>query len=251
MNAVGRNLKRLRQRAGLTQDALAERLHVTRQAVSSWETGKNQPDIETLTALAESLNADVRELIYGPVPVARPYARYQRKYTVCCAVCAAVVLVTSGVSGAGAGVPVGGHPRHLPDGPAGAAGGGGPAAGAVSLLCHGVDAGRGGHRPWLRPAAAVVCPYPERPPAHRPVLPGRLRSVPCPESVKEISFSHIRIRKKDETGSRAIRRGTLRGFLSESAGESGLSRRPRITGAASDLPPGSSRSSGKTGRRPR
>ena len=94
MNPVGRNLKRLRQRAGLTQDALAERLHVTRQAVSSWETGKNQPDIETLTALAESLDADVRELIYGPVPVARPYARYQRKYAVCCAVCAAVVLVT-------------------------------------------------------------------------------------------------------------------------------------------------------------
>ena len=39
MNVVGRNLKQLRQRAALTQDALAERLHVTRQAVSSWETG--------------------------------------------------------------------------------------------------------------------------------------------------------------------------------------------------------------------
>ena len=36
---VGRNLKRLRQRSGLTQDDLAERLHVTRQAVSAWETG--------------------------------------------------------------------------------------------------------------------------------------------------------------------------------------------------------------------
>ena len=66
MNAVGKNLKQLRQREKLTQDALAERLHVTRQAVSSWETGKTQPDIETLTALAESLDADVRELIYGP-----------------------------------------------------------------------------------------------------------------------------------------------------------------------------------------
>lgn len=40
MNAVGKNLKQLRQREKLTQDALAERLHVTRQAVSSWETGK-------------------------------------------------------------------------------------------------------------------------------------------------------------------------------------------------------------------
>ena len=66
MNAVGKNLKQLRQREKLTQDALAERLHVTRQAVSSWETGKTQPDIETLTTLAEALNADVRELIYGP-----------------------------------------------------------------------------------------------------------------------------------------------------------------------------------------
>ena len=75
MNAVGKNLKQLRQREKLTQDALAERLHVTRQAVSSWETGKTQPDIETLTTLAEALNADVRELIYGPGRSERPYRR--------------------------------------------------------------------------------------------------------------------------------------------------------------------------------
>lgn len=35
---IGRNCRRLRQRAGLTQEELAERLHVTRQAVSAWET---------------------------------------------------------------------------------------------------------------------------------------------------------------------------------------------------------------------
>ena len=73
---VGRNLKRLRQRSGLTQDDLAERLHVTRQAVSAWETGKNQPDVETLTAMAEALGADVRELIYGPGAVEEGYARH-------------------------------------------------------------------------------------------------------------------------------------------------------------------------------
>ena len=39
MHAVGTNLKCLRIRAGLTQDALAGMLHVTRQTVSSWETG--------------------------------------------------------------------------------------------------------------------------------------------------------------------------------------------------------------------
>lgn len=68
MNAVAKNLKRLRKQAGLTQEELAERLHVTRQAVSSWETAKTQPDIETLTALAEALGTDVNGLIYGPRP---------------------------------------------------------------------------------------------------------------------------------------------------------------------------------------
>ena len=93
MNAVGKNLKALRQRAGLTQDALAERLHVTRQAVSSWETGKTQPDIETLTVLAEALDADVRELIYGPEQAERPYTRFQRRYIVCAVVCILAFLV--------------------------------------------------------------------------------------------------------------------------------------------------------------
>lgn len=92
MNAVGKNLKQLRQREKLTQDALAERLHVTRQAVSSWETGKTQPDIETLTALAGALNADIRELIYGPGRVERPYTRFQRRYIVCTAICILVFL---------------------------------------------------------------------------------------------------------------------------------------------------------------
>ena len=39
MNAVAKNLKCLRKQAAMTQEDLAERLHVTRQAVSSWETG--------------------------------------------------------------------------------------------------------------------------------------------------------------------------------------------------------------------
>lgn len=36
MNSVGKNIKRLRSEKGITQDQLAERLHVTRQAVSNW-----------------------------------------------------------------------------------------------------------------------------------------------------------------------------------------------------------------------
>ena len=89
---VGRNCKRLRQRAGLTQDALAERLHVTRQAVSAWETGKNQPDAQTLAALAEVLGADIRELIFGPGAVEEGYARFQRRYVVCTVLCSVLVI---------------------------------------------------------------------------------------------------------------------------------------------------------------
>ena len=89
---VGRNCKRLRQRAGLTQDTLAERLHVTRQAVSAWETGKNQPDGETLAVIAEALGADIRELIYGPGAVEEGYARFQRRYVVCTVLCSVLVI---------------------------------------------------------------------------------------------------------------------------------------------------------------
>ena len=76
MNDVGKNIRRYREQNGLTQDALAERLHVTRQAVSNWETGKNQPDLETLEALAGALDLEPAELIYGKK---QEYPCFQRK----------------------------------------------------------------------------------------------------------------------------------------------------------------------------
>lgn len=89
---IGRNCKRLRQRAGMTQEDLAQRLHVTRQAVSAWETEKNRLDAETLVVLAEALGADVQELLYGPGVVQAPFTRYQRRYRVCTALSAAAVI---------------------------------------------------------------------------------------------------------------------------------------------------------------
>ena len=41
-------LLKLRSNQNLTQDQMAERLHVTRQAVSRWETGETQPNTEML-----------------------------------------------------------------------------------------------------------------------------------------------------------------------------------------------------------
>ncbi len=68
MSDIAKNIKKLRQKKKLTQEELAEKLYVTRQAVSNWETGKNQPDIETLKSMAEVLGTDINELLYGPAP---------------------------------------------------------------------------------------------------------------------------------------------------------------------------------------
>jgi transcriptional regulator with XRE-family HTH domain len=65
MNKVNTMIKLLRTEKGMNQEQLAEQLHVTRQAISSWETGKTQPDIDTLTRIAELFDVSVEQLIYG------------------------------------------------------------------------------------------------------------------------------------------------------------------------------------------
>lgn len=65
MNMVSDSIKKLRKEKKLTQDQLAEQLHVTRQAVSNWEIGKTQPDVETLTQLAKIFGVSVERIIYG------------------------------------------------------------------------------------------------------------------------------------------------------------------------------------------
>lgn len=63
-NIVGACISRERKKAGLSQEALAEQLHVTRQTISNWESGKSLPDIESLKTLAQALNVPIERLIY-------------------------------------------------------------------------------------------------------------------------------------------------------------------------------------------
>lgn len=63
-NIVGACISRERKKAGLSQEALAEKLHVTRQTISNWESGKSLPDIESLKTLAQALNVPIERLIY-------------------------------------------------------------------------------------------------------------------------------------------------------------------------------------------
>jgi len=66
MSSVSKNIKKLRLQTGQTQEAMANKLFVTRQTISNWETGKSQPDIDTLMKIADSLNTNITTLIYGP-----------------------------------------------------------------------------------------------------------------------------------------------------------------------------------------
>lgn len=66
MRDIAKNIRSLRTAKKMTQDELAEKLYVTRQTVSNYETGKSRPDVEMLARMAEVLETDVNALIYGP-----------------------------------------------------------------------------------------------------------------------------------------------------------------------------------------
>lgn len=56
-------LQQLRKQKGLTQEALAEKLYVSRAAVSKWESGKGYPNIESLKTIAAFYSVTLDELL--------------------------------------------------------------------------------------------------------------------------------------------------------------------------------------------
>lgn len=59
-------LRQLRVQKGLSQDELAEKLYVTRQAVSRWETGETTPNVETLKLLSRFFDVSINTLLGTP-----------------------------------------------------------------------------------------------------------------------------------------------------------------------------------------
>lgn len=62
---VGKNIANVRKESGMTQEELAEKLNVTRQAISSWERERTEPDLDTIQKAAVVLGVLAEELIYG------------------------------------------------------------------------------------------------------------------------------------------------------------------------------------------
>lgn len=56
----------LRTKSGMSQDALAEKTYVTRQAVSRWENGETVPNTETLKLLSKLFDVSINTLLGSP-----------------------------------------------------------------------------------------------------------------------------------------------------------------------------------------
>lgn len=66
MSGFPERLKSARHRLGLTQEALAEELNVTKASVSAWENGREKPGFRLLPRLKVVLDTSLDDLICGP-----------------------------------------------------------------------------------------------------------------------------------------------------------------------------------------
>ena len=60
---VGMRIAEHRKRLGLSQEELADKLYVTRQALSKWENGTSVPSIDTLSQISKLFSVSVDELL--------------------------------------------------------------------------------------------------------------------------------------------------------------------------------------------
>jgi len=63
MQQIGKNIKRLRQNKGVTQEQLADVVHLSAQAVSKWENDTALPDITVLPLLADYFGVTIDEIM--------------------------------------------------------------------------------------------------------------------------------------------------------------------------------------------
>lgn len=74
-------LKQLREQFNLTQQNLADILHVSHQAISNWEQGKSMPDINSLKSLSEIYGTTVDKLLNPQVEhIIETLEDLQKKY---------------------------------------------------------------------------------------------------------------------------------------------------------------------------
>ena len=66
---LGKQIKKHRVTAQLSQEELAERIYVSRQTISNWENDKSYPDVNSLVLLSETFQVSLDKLIKGDIDV--------------------------------------------------------------------------------------------------------------------------------------------------------------------------------------
>ena len=100
----GEKLKNLRGQNGITQDELAEKLYVTRTAVSKWENDRGLPTIDTMKQIAELFGVTLDELVSDDdvrsarLAEERAAKRFRIPALVCLAAAFALAFLTAYVS---------------------------------------------------------------------------------------------------------------------------------------------------------
>lgn len=99
--SFGTNLQFLRKRQGMTQEDFAEKMLVTRQTVSKWESDSSFPEMEKLLQLCDVFSCDMDTLTRGNVEQAlvedtQGYDREMNRFTA--ALCSGVALTLLGVA---------------------------------------------------------------------------------------------------------------------------------------------------------
>lgn len=66
---LSKQIKKYRKKQKLSQENLAEKVHVTRHTISNWERGKNIPDLNILILLNQIFNTSLDNLVKGDVGI--------------------------------------------------------------------------------------------------------------------------------------------------------------------------------------
>ena len=64
---LSKQIKKLREEAGYSQEELSEKIYVSRQTISNWENERSYPDIHNLLLLSVLFNVTLDELVKGDV----------------------------------------------------------------------------------------------------------------------------------------------------------------------------------------
>ena len=96
MNLATR-LKQKRNDLQLTQEEIAEKIHVSRQTISNWENGRNLPDINSLVLISEIYTISLDELMKGDPKMVKQFDKKIKKgnyFTVLAVLSGAFILLT-------------------------------------------------------------------------------------------------------------------------------------------------------------